>query len=263
MPKKIPLVSVIMSVRNGERYVTYAIESILKQTFTDFEFIIIDDASLDKTKSIVNKYKDPRIRLLINNRKRGLTGSLNKALKIAKGKYIARMDYDDIARKDRFKKQVEFLENNQNIGVLGSFVMLIDENNHLKRIMKFPVRHKAIIRDLMMFNPIRHSTVIFRKNLIIEYGFYDDKLDGAEDYDLWLRLAKYTQLANLNLPLLKYRVHKGSVSEKEEQKVLKAAIKARIKAIIKYNYPVFDFVYVIFPCISYFVPKKLKNLWRR
>lgn len=258
MVKKNPIISVIMSVRNGEKFVSFAIESILKQTFTDFEFIIIDDASQDNTNIILRKYKDPRIKLLKNNRKRGLTRSLNMALRIAKGKYIARMDHDDIARKDRFQKQIDLLENNQDIGVLGSFVKLIDKNNHLRRLT-FPVSHKAIIKNLMSYNPIRHSTVIFRRNLIIEHGYYDEKLDGAEDYDLWLRLAKYTKLANLSLPLLKYRLHERSVSKTEEQKVLISAYKARLKAVFLYGYSLRYLPYILLTMVSAYIPSKLKK----
>lgn len=263
MFKNKPIISVIMSVRNGEAHLWKAVNSILDQSFKDFEFIIVDDASNDLTSEILKKISDKRVKILRNKNKKGLTKSLNRALMKSRGKYIARMDADDIARLDRLEKQFRFLEKNLGYGIVGSWVKLIDEKGKQKGLLKFPVSYKRIVQKIFICNPLRHPTVIFNKELIERNGFYDEKLDGAEDYDLWLRLAKHTKIANISLPLLKYRIHEKRVSEKEEKKVLKAAIKARIKAIFKYNYSLFNFVYLILPLIFYFIPKKIKILWQK
>lgn len=263
MFKNKPIISVIMSVRNGEKYVADSIRSMLNQSFKDFEFIILNDASIDNTLKIINKIKDKRLKVISNSRKKGLTKSLNICLKICKGKYIARMDHDDIARPDRFQKQISFLEQNPKVGVVGSWVEIIDSWGKSKGLLKFPKSQKTILNKIFLYNPIRHSTVMFRKELVNKYGFYDANLDGAEDYDLWLRFSRHTKIANINIPLVKYRIHEDSVSEKEEKKVLKAAIKARIKAIFKYNYSLLKFVYLILPVISYFIPKNIKILWQK
>ncbi|MCM8787205.1 MAG: glycosyltransferase, partial [Candidatus Omnitrophica bacterium] len=226
-----------------------------------FEFIVVNDNSTDATNQILKKIKDPRLKIITNKAKLGLTTSLNICLKRSKGEFIARMDADDIARRDRFTKQVNFLDKYKEIGVVGSWVELIDHNGKKRGILKFPLSHQEISKKIFLFNPLRHSTVMFRKELIYKYGFYDEKLDGAEDYDLWLRLGKFTKIANIGLPLLKYRLHDERVSEKEERKVLKAAIMARIKAIRFYNYPFWKLLYLIKPILTYFIPSKVKKVF--
>lgn len=258
--KSVPKVSIIMSVRNGENYLDEAVTSIFRQTYTDFEFIIIDDASTDKTPSILKKFKDERIKIFINKKKKGLTKSLNIGLSKARGKYIARMDHDDVARSDRLFQQVRILDKDEQIGVIGSWVKLINNQGKQLGILKFPVNHKAIIRNIFANNPLRHSTVLFRKELVQKYGFYDDKLDGAEDYDLWLRLVKHTKFANLSLPLVKYRLHHDRVSEIEEKKVLWSAVNARIKAIIRYGYSFTKIGYLLIPVVSLAMPVTLKKI---
>lgn len=263
MKKKIPKISIIMSVRNGERYLGDAINSILMQTYKDFEFIIVDDGSTDASPLILKRFTDKRIKILTNIIKKGLTKSLNIALNVSRGEYIARMDDDDIARKDRLERQINFLSSHKEIGVVGSWVRLVDKNGKEIGLLKFPCKNTAIIKKIFLYNPIRHSTVLFRKNLIKKYGKYDSDLDGAEDYDLWLRLAKKTKLANIALPLLSYRIHKDRVSEKEEKKVLRSALKARIKAILQYHYSKQNLIYLIIPIITYSIPGNIKRIIKR
>lgn len=260
MKRKIPIVSVIMSVRNGERYLSEALNSILKQTYKDFEFIIVDDASIDSTPLLLKNITDKRVRIFTNKIKKGLTKSLNIALRVSYGEYIARMDHDDIARKDRLERQINFLNKHKEVGVVGSWVKLIDSDGRAKGLLKFPTKNTVIIKKIFLYNPIRHSTVLFRRNLIKKYGVYDRNLDGAEDYDLWLRLAKHTKLANIGLPLLSYRIHQDRVSEKEEKKVLRSALKARIKAIKQYHYSKQKLIYLIVPMIAYYLPGNIKKV---
>lgn len=158
-------ISVVMSVRNGEKYLQEAVDSILRQSYKDFEFIIVDDCSRDKTAYLLKRISDSRVRIITNSVKKGLTASLNFALKNSRGRFIARMDSDDIAVKDRLKKQVVFLEKNPAVGVVGSWVELIDDQGRTKGFMKFPKEPKDILRKIFLYNPIRHSTVMFRKEL--------------------------------------------------------------------------------------------------
>lgn len=256
-----PKVSVIMSVRNGEKYLRQSVNSILEQTYKNFEFIVVDDCSEDSTLNILRRIKDSRLKIITSKKKKGLTASLNLCLKLCRGEFIARMDHDDIARKDRLKKQISFLEKNPKIGVVGSWVTLIDSQDRIKGLLKFPKDPDTVFKKIFLYNPLRHSTVMFRKELVNKYGFYDERLDGAEDYDLWLRFARFTKIANIDMPLLKYRLHDQRVSEKEEKKVLKAAIMARIKAIRFYKYPLWKLIYLIKPVSTYFIPSKIKKLF--
>lgn len=255
-------VSIVMSVRNQESYVLNSVKSILNQSFKDFEFIIIDDHSSDSTLDILKKIKDKRIRLFRNRRKIGLTKSLNRGLLECKGEYIARMDGDDISERDRFKIQISFLDTHPNVGVVGSWVKTIDEKGTVIGYKQFPQFDSQIRDKLFYYNPIRHSTVVFRKSLIDNYGLYDENLDGAEDYDLWLRFAKYTRLHNLSYHLLKYRIHKESVSTLQEKKVLKSAIRARIKSLKSYGYRYFLLFPVFVSVVSYYLPSNIKKVVR-
>ncbi len=258
MKKNKPLLSVVMSVRNGEKYLIEAVNSILKQSFKDFEFIIINDASSDNTSKILKKIKDSRVFLINNKKKLGLTKSLNLGLKRAQGVLIGRMDADDISAKNRFLQQINYLKKNPKIGIVGSWVKVIDNKNIDKGEIKFPTKDNEIKKSIFKFNPIRHSTVVFRKKLTEKYGDYDESLDGAEDYDLWLRYSKYTKLTNLPKYLLKYRIHRERVSDKEEKKVLRCAIISRIKAIEKYGYPIYYYIYLILPSVFYLISPSVK-----
>ena len=254
-----PLVSVIMSVRNCEEFLKKCIISILSQSYKNIEFIIVNDASSDGTKTIINSFKEKRVKIISNKRRLGLTNSLNKALGIAKGKYIARMDGDDIAFKNRIRDQVNYMEKHKKVGVVGSWVKIIDQNNKIIGNLKFPVSNKSIKKYIFTSNPFRHSTVLIRKSLFELYGNYDKLLDGAEDYDLWLRFARFTKFANIPSYLLYYRFHTNQVSNKSESKVLISAIKSRVKAIFLYRYSITNFIYLLIPIIGLIIPKIIKT----
>ena len=182
-----PKISVLMPVYNCELYITEAIDSILNQTYTNFEFLIIDDASIDQTISIIKSYCDPRIQLIEKPLNTGLTNSLNLGLKLAKGKYIARMDGDDISLPERFAKQVALLEANTSFLLCGSAISIIGTN--ITRF--FPEEHEDIKIRMLQGNCIAHPTVMFRKEIINYYTIvYDNLKEAAEDYDLWCRLMQ-------------------------------------------------------------------------
>lgn len=200
-----PKVSVIMSVYNGEKYLREAIESILNQTFTDFEFIIVIDPSIDNSLEIIQSYDDERIKIINNEKNIGLTKSLNKALKIAKGEYIARQDADDISLPNRFEEQITYLERYLEVALLGTSAYKIDENG--KIIEKFTALAKPTIKDLFKSNQFYHGSVMLRKGIINELGDYNELITYPQDYELWLRIAKHYKVANLTQLLYKWRFH--------------------------------------------------------
>ena len=200
-----PKISVIMSVYNGEKYLREAIESIFNQTFTDFEFIIVNDGSADGSLDIIRSYDDDRIRLIDNEQNIGLTKSLNKALRFAEGEYIARQDADDVSLPNRLERQVNYLEKHPETAVLGTSVYLINENG--KTIAKTIALARPTLKDLHKGNQFTHGSVIFKKHVIAELGGYNESLKYVQDYELWLRIAKNYRIGNLREPLYKLRYH--------------------------------------------------------
>ena len=187
-----PRISVIMSVYNSERFLREAVDSILSQTFRDFEFIIINDGSSDSSLNILKKYaeQDNRI-LLINQENIGLTKSLNKAIELTNGELIARMDADDISRPERFAQQVAYLDSNPDCVALGCEVMQVDMDGDPICPMDIPLSHEKIEALLLTGNggAIRHPAVMLRRETLITIGKYRDKFQTAQDLDLFLRFS--------------------------------------------------------------------------
>lgn len=206
-----PIISVIMPVYNGERFLREAIDSILNQTFSDFEFIIINDGSTDGTLEIIQSYTDERIRVVNNELNQGIVACLNHGTELARGEYIARMDADDISLPERFEKQVDYMNNHIDVGVLGGNVIEFDINSKKEKITSLPLGDLPI-RWMMCFeNPLRHPTIMMRKKLLVTVGGYKD-FKASEDYDLWQRLSCFTKLANLKESILMYRYHGNNLS---------------------------------------------------
>jgi len=224
-----PKITVLLTVFNGEQYLSEAIDSILCQTFNDFEFIIINDGSSDKSAEIAERYaqKDSRI-ILIHQKNEGLTKSLNKGLSLAKGEYIARMDADDISEPERLQVQAQFLDQNQDVGVVGIDGLVIDEEGHEVGKVGHPVLHNEITALLLLDNRFTHSSVMFRAKLSHLYGVYDETLIMAQDYDLWLRFFMYTKMANIPRPLHKWRANITSgisINKRDEQIVFRDKVR--------------------------------------
>jgi glycosyltransferase involved in cell wall biosynthesis len=197
-------ISVIMPVYNGEKYLHDAIQSILDQTFTDFELLVINDGSKDLSLEIIQKFLDPRIQLINLEKNIGLIAVLNLAFARAKGEIVIRMDQDDLAMSDRFQKQVDYLENHPSIGVVGTFCDKIGAQSGL---MKFPIDHDHIKIHALFDNPIAHPTIAVRRRLLPETP-YDAKYVHTEDYALWTRLLDSgVRFHILPEALLKYRHH--------------------------------------------------------
>jgi len=219
MSTKKPLVSVIMAVYNGEKFLREAIESILNQTYANFEFLIINDGSTDLTEEIILSYSDLRIRYIKNETNLKLIASLNKGLDLANGKYIARMDADDISLPKRLEKQVDFLEENQEIGVLGTGVKTIGLENNYE--VHFKQGHNQIRFELFFHNYLHHPTVMLRNDLIKKNKIYYENYLHAEDYALWIKLTEFTKIDILPEILLNYRIHESNISEihKNQQQI--------------------------------------------
>lgn len=221
-----PRISVIMPAYNAETYIRDAINSILTQTYSDFEFIIINDGSTDNTANIVREYNDNRIVFIDNKNNQGLINVLNYGLSIAKGEYIARMDADDISYPQRFEKQVKFLDKHEDVGVVGSWFKAFGSRNFVEKKVKYPK-----LKD-MQNCPLAHPTVMLRKSFFNKYNLrYNPKYKHAEDYELWLRASKYMKLANIQEVLLDYRWSEGNISTVHEKEQTQRAevLKQRVR----------------------------------
>jgi glycosyltransferase involved in cell wall biosynthesis len=208
--EKEPRISVVMSVYNAAEFLREAVDSILNQTFSDFEFIIIDDKSTDDSLKILKSYIDPRIILVINDKNIGLTKNLNEGIKLAKGEFIARMDADDISLPQRFEKQVIFLDTNPHISLSGTQVIELGLNT----VSKFPITSEEIKFSFLHTNSIAHPTVLFRKNDFVKFSLiYDENYLTAQDYELWTRAISILNFSNLEEPLLKLRIHANQISK--------------------------------------------------
>lgn len=208
---RIPRISVLLSVYNDELYLKEAVESVLKQTFPDFEFIIVDDGSNDSTAAILNSFNDNRIVRIKNEKNIGLVKSLNRGLDVAKGEFIARMDADDISLPNRFLKQIEYLEKNHEVGVLGTQMKQIDKNGNFIELLIPPSTHDLIVWKMLFGCSIYHATVMMRRDLVINVGGYDPSYKHIEDTELWSRLINVTRFANLQEPLFIRRWHADSI----------------------------------------------------
>ena len=206
-----PLVSVIMPVHNGERYLAQAIESVLHQTILNFELLIINDGSTDSTATILERYahQDSRIKVITNDVAQGYGGekASNLAYRMAKGRYIAKLDADDVAHPTRLAKQVAFLDNHPSIFLVGSFLEIIDANGCVTSTREYPTTHQAIYQTFYYRNAIGHPSIMFR-NGVISGDFYQLRFPALNDYySLFCLMDMGHQLANLPEYLVQYRIH--------------------------------------------------------
>lgn len=214
---KVPKVSVLMPVYNSEDYLREAIDSILNQTFTDFEFIIIDDSSSDHSREIVESYSDPRMRFYVNEQNMGVAATLNRGLELATGEYIARMDSDDISFPERFEKQVKFLDANLNIAVLGTSVVKFGEVMQPSPMI-YCSNHKKAKAEMVFNSTLAHPTVMIRKSILDNNQLkYEEKYNGLEDFVLWWRISKLADVVSLPEVLLKYRIHSKQMTQSENR----------------------------------------------
>ncbi len=208
------MVTVLMPVYNASEFLRETMDSILDQTYEEFEFLIINDGSTDSSVNIIESYEDERIRLIHNPENLGLIKTLNKGIETAHGKYIVRMDADDIAEKNRIETQVNFMENNYDVAVAGSNGMMFLSNKPMiKKPTDFPTRYSEIRCKLLFESPIMHPAVIMRKSVLLENNYrYRDEYKATEDYGLWMEIAKDNKIVNIPQKLLRYRIVSSSVT---------------------------------------------------
>jgi glycosyltransferase involved in cell wall biosynthesis len=215
-----PIVSVLMPVYNAERYIEEALESVLNQTFENFEVITVNDGSTDGTLDILRRFEqqDARIRV-VSRPNTGIVGALNDGLAVARGEFIARLDADDIALPERFSKQVDYLQNHPECVVVGSFVLLIDSDGNALHVMNLMQTHEEIdpVHIAGGAWQIVHPAVMIRKSAMEQIGGYRDGFPSAEDVDLFMRLAERGEVVNLPIVLTKYRQHLSSAGYASEK----------------------------------------------
>ena len=208
-------VSVILPAYNCEKFIGQAIRSVLDQTFREFELIIVNDGSTDKTEFVILAFDDPRIVYIRNQQNQGLISSLNRAINIAQGKYIARMDADDICNPERLAKQKELLDKHEDITLVASTIDLIDENGENAGVWQLDrktVSPEQIRKRMVYENCIAHPTVMIRTAVLKEFKYTPGQVN-IEDYDLWLRLlSRGHKISKINEPLLLYRIHGSSIT---------------------------------------------------
>ncbi|MFQ5454935.1 MAG: glycosyltransferase family 2 protein [Nitrospirota bacterium] len=207
-----PMVSLIMGVYNGDKYLKESIGSILNQSFRDFEFIIINDGSTDKTGEILEGYNDERLTIIKQEENKGLTFSLNIAIDYMRGRYIARMDADDISLPERLEKQVQFLEDYSEYGLVGVTDEVIDKNGKTIGIEPRLLEDKEIKKGLILGNQFCHGSVMFRREIIEKIGKYDYSLRYSQDYEFWLRVSRIYKIANLPDILYRRRETQGNIT---------------------------------------------------
>lgn len=208
-----------MAVHNGVNYLGQAMDSILGQSFTDFEFLIIDDASSDGSQDLVRRYRDPRIRLIHNKRQVGLTRSLIAGWEASEAKYIARMDHDDVSFPGRFAAQVDFLETHPEVDVLGTSARTL--GNTPEQTWRYPARDEEIRCEFVFNSAIVHSSVMLRRDTFDRHGLcYDPEVERAQDYEFWTRASPFVRFANLSKILVFYRIHPeqiGTMKARDQQ----------------------------------------------
>jgi glycosyltransferase involved in cell wall biosynthesis len=266
---KEPKVSVVMSVHNEERYVSKAIQSILEQTFSDFEFIIIDDGSAGRTTEILGGYQqeDTRIMALRHQLKKGLAQSLNEGIRMARGRYIARMDADDISLPTRLEKQVAFLDMHPEVGLVGTLCYEVDEKDAIVRKWVLPSSPSDVRKALLDLNPLVHSSVMIRKEVFDDIGYYNETLQYSQDYELWLRIARQYEIANLSEPLVMLRVDLEKAMKKDA-KARRHSLYVRFMHLRQSKAPAHHYLHLLRPFLLVVLPswftiwlKKLKRYW--
>ena len=226
----VPKVSVIMPVYNAERFISETINSILSQSFTNFEFLITDDCSSDGTLKIISSFKDPRITVFVNETNIGYVRILNQLINISAGDYIARQDHDDISVSDRLGQQILFMDNNPEVGICGCNAKMFGTRRWISSV---PTEDSDIRAAFIMRNPYVHSSVLMRRSIFQGDRLlkYNNDYYPAEDYSLWFEISLIAKLANLPSSLLQYRTHSNNVSHLNGKDQIEKANAIRVRIL--------------------------------
>ena len=260
-PLASPDVSVVMAVKNGERFLEKSVRSILAQTLRNFELIVVDDGSNDRTAEILDRFGDVRMKI-VTQPNRGLAASLNRGVSLARTDVIARMDADDVAMPERLEKQLEFLRSNPDVGVVGSATVVINGSGDELRQWTPAISGHDIRNALMRANQFAHASVMFSKSVFNDVGGYSD-MPFAQDYDLWLRVAGVSKVANLQEPLLFRRETAGQFGTERETQQIRWAVRARLSAMQRRDYSPLAARHIIKPAMASIMPGPLRELLRR
>lgn len=235
LKKSEPLVSVIMPVYNCEKYIEQALESVINQTYKNIEIIVVEDASKDGTwdKLVEVAKRDSRIKPLKNKQNLKIVETLNKAIANSKGKYLARMDGDDVRIADSIAKQVSFLEDNPDYAMVGGVVEICDKKMNWLNDRRYPISDAEIRSKMFRFSPFCHASLVFRADALKKSPY---RLALAEDYDLYFRIAKVGKMANLEDKVYKVRTHSASDSQTMGRYQEKLTLYIRLKAVFEYGF---------------------------
>ncbi len=246
------LVSVLMPAYNAEEYIVEAIESILNQSYKDFELIISDDDSTDRTWDIICSYKnkDQRIIAVKNESNLNIAGNRNKLLSLAKGKYIVWQDADDVSYPYRLEKQVEFMENNEQVGICGGYLDLY-ANNKFFVTRKYFRKDKALRQKIFKQSPIAQPASIVRAECYKVVGLYNESFPPAEDIDMSFRIGTKYKFANLPVSLIKYRLHSNSATTKKLRYIIWVTLKVRLRYVFNKSYS-FSFIDLFYQVVTLF-----------
>ena len=228
-------ISVVMPVYNAEKYLKQAIESVLEQSFKDFEFIVIDDGSTDKSLDILRDYeiKDGRVKVYLNKQNLGVIDTLNYGVKLAQGEYIARMDADDISYPERFEKQLKYMQD-ESLVACGTWAEGIDISGNKTRDMEYPPITDKIRTFTLFHDPFIHPSVMFQKDVFEKVGGYKKTFRHIEDYELWTRIVFKYKTGNIPETLLKYRFHGNQMTKVNNLEMRTRGILVRILASYRF-----------------------------
>jgi len=258
-----PLVSVLLSVYDGEETIDRCLASVIGQTYQNIEIICVNDCSSDSTskklKIWLEKIGVNRLKVISNEKNLGLTRSLNISAKHASGCYYARIDADDVWLPNKIEKQVNYLENHQDIGLVGT-LYINDDGQHQRKVM-LPICSQDIKKTIISRNPFGHSCVVFRKEIFNRLGGYDEGVILGQDWDLWLRFFAVTEMVNLP-EFLCHRNHGGISINKQKQQMWQA-IKTKCKYIKKYNMSPMYYLELWEPLFLILFPEKLKLIIKK
>jgi len=256
------LISVIMTTFNEPKnYIQQSIESVLNQTYTNFELLILDDSSNSETIQAIDSFKkDIRVNVVREKIRMGFVHALNKGMKMAKGKYIARMDADDICFNDRFEKQIKYLEAHTDIDILGGNMKIIDENGNILSQRQYPCSKFSLKFSSVFRSPVAHPTVMFRRSIIEKNMFYDDLFKKAEDLEFWLRLRNNGfKIANMPEYVLYFRIS-GDLAKKRNSEHFSYSFRARSKNF-SWRYFYLDIPSILFAKLYSIVPSKITSIY--
>jgi len=263
-----PKVSVIMTVYNEEEYVRESVTSVLNQTYKDFELVVVNDGSTDRTQEILeNEFNDRRVKVFSQENK-GRIRALNRAIELSMGEYIAILDADDYCLPERLKKQVRFLDRNPDVAVVGTAYYRYDEIRGENWIRRYPTEDEKIRKEMSKYIPLCNSSVMIRKACLEEVGYYSEELDalqGIEDMELWIRIAKKFKLANLDEPLVSRKIRKDSFFYKSirQSDRNRALARLNLRAAKELSLPIKYHFFPLARIIYFWLPDNFKRVVRK